>query len=97
MKQTHYIRVLRYKQYRNHSRLIMCLHRYCNVVAGVELTNCVLSIKELTIGKFLDKILQIFPLSVLEHPHSARVSLISLLMVVLTEVPRESVIWNVIL
>lgn len=30
--------------------------------------------------------------SLLEHPHSARVSLISLLIVVLTEVPRESVI-----
>lgn len=32
-----------------------------------------------------------------ELPHSASVSLMSLLMVVLTEVPRESVIWNVIL
>lgn len=33
----------------------------------------------------------------MELPHSARVSLMSLLIVVLTEVPRESVIWNVIL
>lgn len=34
---------------------------------------------------------------VLRPPHNASVSLISLLMVVLTDVPRESVIWKAIL
>lgn len=55
---------------------------------------CVLAYKQVS-GITIDTV--IFLSSVLEHPHSARVSLISLLMVVLTEVPRESVIWYVIL
>lgn len=70
---------------------------HCFFVARVELTTCDFKNKELpglAINTVMDETISSRDTGL---PHSARVSLMSLLMVVLTEVPRESVIWNVIL
>lgn len=71
---------------------------HCLFVARVELTTYVFKNKKRLPGLAIDTVMgEMLSFADTELPHRARVSLMSLLIVVLTEVPRESVIWNVIL